>query len=66
VDVTASVTWTVTDGAGAAAQNISISNQTTPATATVNSNATRGTYSVNASYTANSQTFTDTATLTVQ
>ncbi len=66
VDVTASVTWTVTDSTGAAAQNISISNQTTPATVTVNSNATRGTYTVNASYTANSQTFTDTATLTVQ
>jgi hypothetical protein len=66
VDVTASVTWTVTDSAGAAAQNISISNQTTPATVTVNSNATRGPYSVNASYMANSQTFADTATLTVQ
>ena len=66
VDVTASVSWTVTDSTGAAAANISISNQTTPATVTVNSNAITGTYTVNASYTANSQTFTDTATLTVQ
>jgi hypothetical protein len=66
VDVTASVSWSVTDSTGAAAANISISNQTTPATVTVNSNAITGTYTVNASYTANSQTFTDTATLTVQ
>src|SRR5438105_9003195 len=38
VDVTASVSWSVTDSTGAAAANISISNQTTPATVTVNSN----------------------------
>jgi thiamine pyrophosphokinase len=65
VDVTGSVTWSVTDSTGAAAANISISNQTNPATVTVNSNATVGTYNVNASYVTNSQTFTDTATLTV-
>jgi Big-like domain-containing protein/immunoglobulin I-set domain protein len=66
VPITSSVTWTVTDSTGAAAANISISNQTDPATVTVNSNAATGTYTVNASYTTNSQTFTDTATLTVQ
>src|SRR2546429_34099 len=65
VDVTSSVDWTVTDSTGAAAANISISNRTNPATVTVNSNAATGTYTVNASYTTNSQTFTDTATLTV-
>src|SRR2546426_4196755 len=51
-DITASVSWSVTDSTGAAAANISISNQTNPATVTVNSNATRATYTVNASYTA--------------
>lgn len=65
VDVTSSVDWTVTDSAGNAAANISIANGSNPATVTVNSNAATGTYTVNASYTANSQTFTDTATLTV-
>jgi hypothetical protein len=65
-DVTTSVSWTVTDSTGAAAANISISNGTKPATVTVNSNAATGTYTVNASYSTNSQTFTDTATLTVQ
>ena len=65
VDVTSSVDWTVTDSAGNAAANISISNGSNPATVTVNSNAATGTYTVNASYTTNSQTFTDTATLTV-
>jgi hypothetical protein len=66
VDVTASVDWSVTDSGGNPAANISISNQTSPATVTVNSTATLGTYTVNASYVTNSQTFTDTATLTVQ
>ena len=65
VDITSSVNWSVTDSAGNAAANISISNSTNPATVTVNSNATPGTYTVNASYTTNSQTFTDTATLIV-
>src|SRR5205807_8365525 len=46
VDVTASVSWSVTDSTGAAAANISISNQTTPAAVTVNSNATGGPSSV--------------------
>ena len=65
VDITSSVNWSVTDSAGNAAANISISNSTNPATVTVNSNAATGTYTVNASYMTNSQTFTDTATLTV-
>jgi hypothetical protein len=66
VDVTSSVTWSVTDTLGGVASNISISNQTNPATVSVLSGAATGTYNVNASYATSNGTFTDTATLTVQ
>jgi hypothetical protein len=66
VDITSSVDWSVTDSTGAPAANISITNNAKPATVTVDSTATPATYNVKASYTTNSQTFTDTATLKVQ
>jgi hypothetical protein len=66
VDITSSVDWTVEDSTGGQAANISISNQTNPATVTIDSTAAVGTYTVKATYTTNSQTFIDTATLTVQ
>lgn len=66
VDISASVTWTVTTSGGATANNISITNQQSPATVTVNSNATPGNYTVTATYITNSQTFTNSATLVVQ
>jgi hypothetical protein len=65
VDVTSSVTWTVTDSSGNTVSNISISNQTNPAVVTVLSSATPGTYKVVATYVSNNQTLTNTVTLIV-
>ena len=64
VDVSATATWAVTDSTGAVAQNISISNQQSPATVTVSSAAAVGTYTITATYTGTT-TFTRTAPLTV-
>jgi uncharacterized protein YjdB len=64
-DVTSIVTWSVTDSTGATASNISITNQTIPATLTVLSSATPGTYTVNASLISNNQTLTNAVTLIV-
>ena len=64
VDVTATTTWSVTDSTGAVAQNISITNQQSPATVTVASGATPGSYTINAVYSGTTQ-FTKTAPLTV-
>jgi uncharacterized protein YjdB len=64
VDVTATVTWTITDSSGNPATNISITTQTSPATITVNSTATTGNYTVTATYSGNT-TFTKSITLTV-
>ena len=66
VDVTTSVTWTVTDLSGNPASNISISNQTNPAVVTVLSGAATGTYKVVASYTSSNQTLTNSVNLNVQ
>jgi trimeric autotransporter adhesin len=66
VDVTASATWTATNGAGTTETTISFSPQTSPVTVTTTSATPPGTYTITATYVANSQTFTDTATLTVQ
>jgi hypothetical protein len=64
VDVSATSTWAVTDSTGAVAQNISVSNQQSPATVTVSSAATVGTYTITATY-AGTTTFTRMAPLTV-
>jgi uncharacterized cupredoxin-like copper-binding protein len=64
VDVTATVTWTITDSSGMTAQNISITTQTSPATIMVNSNALTGNYTVTATY-AGTTTLMKSITLTV-
>jgi hypothetical protein len=64
VDVTATVTWSITDSTGAQANNISITTQTTPATVLVLSNAMVGQYTVTATYNGNT-VFTKSITLTV-
>jgi hypothetical protein len=64
VDVSATVTWQITDSTGAVPTTISITSQTSPATITVNSGATPGTYTITATY-AGTTTFTKTAPLTV-
>lgn len=66
VDVTTSVTWSVTDLSGNPASSISISNQTNPAVVTVLSTASTGTYKVVATYTSSNQTLISSVNLNVQ
>jgi len=66
VDVTASVSWTVTNGSGQVESTITVVQGTSPVTVTTTSATPIGTYTITASYLANSQTFTSTATLIVQ
>jgi|SRR3954447_14376092 hypothetical protein len=66
VDISASASWTVTNGTGGVEGTITVVPQTTPITVNTTSATPVGTYTVTATYVANSQTFTDTATLTVQ
>ena len=64
VDVSATVSWQITDSTGAVPSTISITTQTSPATITVNSSATPGIYTITATY-SGTTTFTKTAPLTV-
>jgi hypothetical protein len=64
VDVTSTVTWTITDSSGNPAQNISITTQTSPATVSTTSSTLPGTYKITATYSGNT-TFTNSITLTV-
>jgi hypothetical protein len=64
VDVTATTTWAVTTSTGSVAQNISITNLQSPATITVASGATPGSYTITATY-SGTTTFTKRASLTV-
>lgn len=68
VDITASVTtWTVTNTAtGTVESTITVVQGTSPVTVTTTSATPATGYTITASYLTNSQTFTDTATLTVQ
>ena len=66
VDVSASATWAVTNSTGGVEGTITVIPQTSPVTVNTTSATPVGTYTVTATYVANSQTFTDTATLTVQ
>jgi hypothetical protein len=66
VDITASATWTATNTGGTTESTISFSPLTSPVIVTTTSATPIGTYTITATYVANSQTFTDTATLTVQ
>jgi hypothetical protein len=64
VDVTSSVTWSITDSTGAQASNINITTQTSPATITVLTGAALGQYTVTATYNG-STIFTNSIKLTV-
>lgn len=64
VDVSATVSWQITDSTGAVPTTISITTQTSPATITVNSSATPGTYTITATY-SGTTTFIKTAPLIV-
>ena len=67
VDVTASITdWTVVNSGGTTESTITVVQGTSPVTVTTTSATPVGTYTITANYVSNSQTFTDTATLTVQ
>lgn len=66
VDISSSVTWTVTTTSGGSVSTINITNGVSPATVTVNAGTASTDYNVNVTYTTSTQTFTDTATLTVQ
>ena len=66
VDVTASVSWNVTNSGGTTESTITVVQGTSPVTVTTTSATPTGTYTVTASYLANSQTFTSSATLIVQ
>jgi len=64
VDVSATVTWQITDSSGNIPSTINITSGTSPAIVTVNSSATSGSYTITATY-AGTTTFIKTAPLTV-
>jgi len=64
IDVSATVSWQITDSGGNIPSTINITTGTSPAVVTVNNSATSGTYTITATYAGTTQ-FIKTAPLTV-
>lgn len=64
IDVSATVTWQITDSGGNVPTTINITTGSSPAVVTVNNSATSGTYTITATY-SGTTTFIKTAPLTV-